>query len=201
MRKLEDAQVTPASPKLSGGEPASPRLPSPERRLTVSPLDMRQTHFASALRGFNKVEVTAFLEEASAGYENALRENERLRQQISSLEGALHHYRQLEDSLKSTLLSAQKVADDMRENARQEAARIVRDAEGRAELIVQKGVARVEDVQREIDSLRLKRREVQTNIEACVATLQHTSEFICEQEQRERDNRVIPHRPREVQSA
>jgi cell division initiation protein len=159
---------------------------------------MRQARFGSAMRGFDKVEVTAFLEEASGDYENALRENERLRHQIAALEAALIHFRELEGSLKSTLITAQKVADDMRENAHQEAARIIRDAEGRADLITQKALARVEDVQREIDNLRLKRREVQTNIEACVSTLQHTSEFIREQEQRERENRVVPHRPREV---
>ncbi len=63
-------------------------------------------------------------------------------------------------------MSAQKVADDMRETAQQEAARLVREAEGRAELLMQKAQARVEDVEREIDGLKLKRREAETNIEA-----------------------------------
>jgi cell division initiation protein len=189
------------NPEDTHAQLASPKLPSPERHLTISPLDMRQARFGAAMRGFDKTEVAAFLEEASGDYEHALRENERLRQQIAALEAGLNQYRELEGSLKTTLMSAQKVADDMRENAHQEAARIIREAEGRADLIMQKALARVEDVQREIDGLRLKRREVQTNIEACVSTLQHTSDFIREQEQRERENRVVPHRPREVASA
>lgn len=161
------------------------RLPSPERHDTVTAIDMRQARFASAMRGFDKAEVTTFLEEAASSYEQTLRENERLRQQISTLEASLTQYRDLEGSLKNTLMSAQKVADDMRENARQEAARIIREAEGRAALLTDQARARVEDVQREIDGLRLKRREVQTNIDSCVSALQSTLTFVREQELRE----------------
>jgi cell division initiation protein len=166
------------------------------RSAGVTPIDMRQARFATAMRGFDKAEVSAFLEEAAADYENALRENDRLRQQIAGLDAAMTQYRELEGSLKTTLMSAQKVADDMRAGAQQEAARLVREAEGQVELMMQRAQARVEDVMREIDGLKLKRREVETNVEACVSALQNTLDYIREQEQRERENRVVPHRPR-----
>ena len=171
------------------------RLPSPERHLTVSPIDMRQPRFGSAMRGFDRAEVTAFLQEAAADYEHALRENDRLRQDLARLEASLNQFRELEGSLKSTLMSAQKVADDMRENASQEAARIIREAEGRADLLLQKTQARVEDIEREVDGLRLKRREAQTSIEATISTLHNTLDFVREQERREREGKVLPHRP------
>lgn len=191
MLKPEDNQGAASMPK-----PGEGRLPLPERHVSVTPIDMRQARFGAAMRGFDKTEVTAFLEEAAANYEQVLRENERLRHQVTGLEALISQYRELEGSLKNTLMSAQKVADDMRENAQQESARIIRDAEGRADLMMQKAQARVEDAQREIDALKLKRREVQTNIEACVSALQHTLDFIGEQEQRERENRIVQHRPR-----
>ena len=177
------------------------RLPAPERHLTVTPIDMRQPNFATAMRGFNKLEVMSFLEEASTDYENALRENDRLRQDIVRLEASLNQFRELEGSLKTTLMSAQKVADDMRENASKDATRIVREAEGRAELLVQKAQAKQQDIEREIDGLRLKRREVETNIEASISSLHNTLDFIREQERRERENRVVPHRPHVVHTA
>src|SRR5688572_24177425 len=65
------------------------RLPSPDRHLAVSPLDMRQTKFSMSMRGFDRSEVTAFLLEAADGYEQALRENERLRMEIARLEASL----------------------------------------------------------------------------------------------------------------
>ena len=166
------------------------------RQGTVTPVEMRQARFGTAMRGFTKVEVTAFLEEAASDYESVLRENERLRHQIAGLEASITQYRELEGSLKTTLMSAQKVADDVRENAQQEAARLVREAQAQVELMMQKAQTRVEDVMRELDGLKLKRRDVQTSIEACVSALQGTLSFIREQEQRERDARVVPHRPR-----
>ena len=187
MLKTEDAQTTDAR-----------RLPSPERHLTVSPLDMRQPRFGTSMRGFDRTEVTAFLEEASTDYENALRENERLRGEIVRLEASLNQFRELEGSLKATLMSAQKVGDDMRLNATNEAARIVREAEGRADLLIEKAQGRLEDIEREIDGLRLKRREAEVSIEATISTLHNTLDFVREQERRERENKVVPHRPHVV---
>lgn len=174
--------------------PDARRLPVPERHVNVTPIDMRQARFASAMRGFDKTEVTSFLEEAASDYEHAMRENDRLRQQIAALEASLSQYRELEGGLKTTLVSAQKVAEDMRQNAQKEAARLVSEAEGRVELMMHKAQARVEEASRDIDALKLKRREVQTNIEACVSTLQSTLDFVREQDQRERDHRGVPPR-------
>ena len=171
------------------------RLPLPERNLSVSPLDLRQAKFNTTMRGYDRTEVTAFLLEAADGYDQALRENERLRHDVMRLEASISQYRELEGSLKSTLMSAQKVADDMRENASQEAARILRDAEGRADLLLQKAQARHEDVHREIDGLRMKRREAEANLESIIAALHNTIDFIREQEQREQQ-RVLAARPR-----
>jgi cell division initiation protein len=177
---------------------------SVERSLTVSPIDLRQRKFAGAMRGFDRQEVTTFLAEASVDYENALRENDRLRQEIVRLRASLNQFRELEGSLKSTLMSAQKVADDIHENAAQESKRIVSDAEARAELAMQKVQVKLEAAQREIDSLKLKRREVETSIEATISTLKSTLDFVREQDRRERDTRdtnVVPHRPHVVHSA
>ena len=101
-----------------------------------------------------------------------------------------------ERNLRNTLMTAQKLADDIREGAQQDAARIVREAEGRADLLLQKTQARLEDVQREIDGLKMKRREVETSIGALVSTLENTLQFVREQDAREREDRVLLHRPR-----
>jgi cell division initiation protein len=172
------------------------RLASPERHITITPLDMRQARFTTAIRGFDKTDVTTFLQEAAEGFDHALRENERLRMEIVRLDASLQQFRELEGSLKTTLMSAQKIADDMRENAQQEAARIIREAEGRAELTLQRTQAKTEDIEREIDGLRIKRREAETSLEATIAALHNTLDFIREQDRRERDDRVLPHRPK-----
>jgi cell division initiation protein len=169
------------------------RLPSPDRHSAPTPLDVRQAKFSTSMRGYERAEVNAFLLEAADGYEQVARENERLRQEVARLDASLTQYRELESALKGALMSAQKVSDDMKETASLDAARIVREAEGRAELITQKAQAALEDIQREIDGLRLKRRESEVALESIIAALHNTLEYVREQEQRE--TRIIPHRP------
>jgi cell division initiation protein len=172
------------------------RITSPERHISITPLDMRQARFTTAIRGFDKADVNTFLQEAAEGFDHAMRENERLRMEIVRLEASLNQFRELEGSLKTTLMSAQKIADDMRENAEKEAQRIVREAEGKAELLLQRTQARTEDIEREIDGLRIKRREAESNLEATISALHNTLEFIRDQDRREHEDRVVQHRPK-----
>jgi cell division initiation protein len=164
--------------------------------MNVSPLDLRQQRFGTVMRGFDKVEVTSFLMAVADDYEQALRETDRLRTDLARLEGIVSQHRENEKNLQNTLVTAQKLADDIKANAEEEARRIVRDAQSRSELLLQKTEARLEDIQREIDGLKLKRRDVETTIESTIQTLKNTLEFVKEQESREREDKILMHRPR-----
>jgi cell division initiation protein len=186
-------------PALSSREPQADKRASPagERsRMNVSPLDLRQQRFRSAFRGFDKVEVASFLAAVADDYEQALRETDRLRQDVTKMEAALNEHRELEANLKATMVTAQRLADDIRTQADLEAKRIVREAEGRSDLLLEKTQGRLEDIQRGIDGLKLKRKDVETTIEATIQSLRNTLEFVREQEAHERDERVLLHRPR-----
>jgi cell division initiation protein len=169
--------------------------------MKVTPLDLRQQRFNTVMRGYDRSEVNAFLAEAADEYEIALRDNERLRQELSKLEAVLKEHRGQEINLRNTLLTAQKLADDIKETANQEAARIMREAEGRADLLLQKSQARLEDVQREIDGLRMKRREVETSLEGIIGTINHTIAYVREQDAAHREEKILLHRPRQTDGA
>jgi cell division initiation protein len=164
--------------------------------MNVSPLDLRQQKFSTTMRGFDKVEVTSLLMAVADDYEQALREADRLRQDLARLEGIVSQHRENEKSLQNTLMTAQKLADDIRGNAEEEARRIVRDAQSRSELLLEKTQSRLEDVQREIDGLKLKRREVETSIESTIQTLKNTLDYVREQDAREREDKIRFLRPR-----
>jgi len=164
--------------------------------MNVSPLDLRQQRFRSAFRGFDKVEVASFLAAVADDYEQALRETDRLRQDVSRMEAALNEHRELEQNLRATMTTAQRLADDIKIQADQEAKRIVREAEGRSDLLLEKTQSRLEDIQRGIDGLKLKRKDVEATIEATIQSLRNTLEFVRDQEAQERDERVLLHRPR-----
>jgi cell division initiation protein len=168
--------------------------------MNVTPLDLRQQQFRTSMRGFDKDEVTAFLAEAADDYAEAIREADRLRQEVTRLEGLVNEHREHERNLRNTLMTAQRLADEISDNAHKQAATIIKDAESRASLILEKAQARYEDVQREIDGLRLKRREVENSVEAVIASLKNTLDFVREQDARDRDEKILLHRPRPAES-
>ena len=164
--------------------------------MKVTPLDLRQLRFKTVMRGYDRGEVQAFMLEVADDYENALREVDKLRTDVTKLDAVLAEHRGQERNLRNTLLTAQKHADDIREHAQTEAGLIVREAEGQRDLLLQKAQGRLEDVQREIDALRHKRREVENDIEALAKHLTSTLEFIRDQDARSQSERVLLHRPR-----
>jgi len=168
--------------------------------MKVTPLDLRQQKFKTVMRGFDRAEVESFLAETADDYETALREADRLRDDLARVQSSLEEHREGERNLRNTLLTAQKLADEIRLNAESEGKRLVREAEGRADLLQQKTQSRVEEVQREIDGLRLKRRDVESSLEGTIAALRNALEFVHEQDVKEREDKVLLHRPRTVET-
>ena len=168
--------------------------------MKVTPLDLRQQQFRITMRGFDRDEVTAFLAEAADDYAEAIREAERLRHEVARLEGLVNEHREHERNLRNTLMTAQRLADEISDNAHKQSATIVKDAESRASLIIERAQARYEDVQREIDGLRLKRREVEHSVESVIASLKNTIDFVREQDARDREEKILLHRPRQADS-
>jgi len=168
--------------------------------MKVTPLDLRQQRFNTVMRGYDRGEVNAFLAEAAEDYETAVRENDRLRQELAKVEAVLKEHRGQEINLRNTLMTAQKLADDIREGATQDGARIMREAESRSDLLLHKSQARLEDVQREIDGLRMKRREVETSLEGIISIINNTIAFVREQDAVHRDDKILLHRPRQPEA-
>jgi cell division initiation protein len=140
--------------------------------------------------------VDALLNEVADDYEQALRESDRLRQDVQRLEATVAENREHERNLRNTLLTAQRLADEIREHAETDARRMVEQAESRADLVFQQAQVRVEEVQREIDELKMRRREVETSLQSIIATVRNALEFVREQEQKEREDKILLHRPR-----
>lgn len=166
--------------------------------MKVTPLDLRQQRFKAAVRGYDRTEVSTFLAAVADDYEHALRETDRLHQELVRMEALLAEHREHERNLRNTLLTAQRLAEEIRENAEQEGRRLVREAEGRSDLLLQKAQARLEDIQREIDGLKLKRRDAETGLESTISALKNTLDFVREQDAREREEKILIHRPRQI---
>ncbi len=164
-----------APPLTQGSVPAA-------RVMRIAPMDLRQPRFRTAMRGYDKTEVVAFLTEAAEDYESALRELDRLRHDLTRSEVLLAEHREREGTLRNTLVTAQKLADDVKAAAQNEAQLIVREAQGRADLLVQQAQGRVEGVERSVTELRLRRRDAEGALENTIQALHRALEFIRDQD-------------------
>ena len=99
-------------------------------------------------------------------------------------------------NLRSTQTTTEKLADAIKRHADQEAGRLVREAAGRADFLHERLCARLDDVQRDIDALRLQRTDVQTSIEATIQALRGTVADVSRHETQEREDKILRHRPR-----
>src|SRR4030095_434860 len=166
-----------------------------------SPMDMRQHRFRTEFNGYNKTEVVALLTEAADDYEHALREIDRMRSDLARMEALLGEHREREANLRNTLLTAQRLADEVKAAAQAEAKLIVREAQGRADLLLQKAQVRLEEVERDINEMKLRRRDTEGSLEASIQALYRALEFIRDQDQQRAEDKVLLHRPRQSEAA
>jgi cell division initiation protein len=125
----------------------------------MSPLDVRKQEFRRVLRGFDTDEVHAFLETVADELESVLTDNQQLRTEVGDLDEKVTEYRNLEQSLRETLLTAERVMNEARQNARKEAELILREAVGQAQEQAGELSSKVENLKLELRDLRADRDE------------------------------------------
>ncbi len=95
----------------------------------LTPLDIENKKFQKQMmNGYNVDEVDDFLDEITVDYEKLYKENSELRSEIDRSKGDLEKYRNIEQTLQNTLVMAQKAADDIKNNAQDEADNIIKSA-------------------------------------------------------------------------
>jgi len=168
----------------------------PSRIVRHMPAELRQRRFSTAFRGFDRAEVLMFLTELADDFEQALHEIYGLEREVDRVDELLVEHREREQTLRNTLLTAQRMADDIRTTAEKEGREIVRDAEARADLLIQKAETRLGDIDREIELLRARRRETEAEVESSITSLQQTLDGIRAPQTQGRDDRIRVLRPR-----
>ncbi len=125
--------------------------------IKVTPLDIQQKRFHVAFRGYERTEVEMFLDLVRDEMEVLVREMTELREFRQSYDQRLRELNDKEDTVKNTMLMTQKLMEDQKDNARREAALIIKDAEIRSHQIV--GNSQQEKVRLESEIQELKRRK------------------------------------------
>ena len=125
--------------------------------MKITPLDIQQMVFKVNFRGYDKEEVNRFLEELAQTVEALNRDHAVQREKIIFLEQQLAELKRTEATLSNTLLSAQSLAEDVKQNAHREADLVIKEAELKAGELIRQARVELTDTQRDLSSLQKQR--------------------------------------------
>ncbi|MBI9078426.1 MAG: DivIVA domain-containing protein [Pseudodesulfovibrio sp.] len=131
--------------------------------MTVSKIDLLNKQFSRRMFGYSRMEVDQFMLELAEVLGDAADSQKDMRKKIKRLERSVKEYRQRDEMLRDTLMSTQKMVDDLKVTASKEAQFIIDEARSKADVTVQKGHNRLAQVHEEIETL--KRQRIQFEIQ------------------------------------
>jgi len=140
--------------------------------MRITPVDIRQQQFTTRFRGFDQQEVDTFLEDVADDYENLLKENGLLKEQLAVHEERSRGMVEHEKLLKDTLVTTQRIAEEMKENGKREAQLAVREAEVQAEKVLEAARTAEAKIRTEIWNLKKTRRQLMETLMSTVETYQ-----------------------------
>ncbi|MGB9711313.1 MAG: DivIVA domain-containing protein [Thermodesulfovibrio sp.] len=150
--------------------------------MRITPLDIQQKQFKVKFRGFDMDEVYSFLELIREELEELLKENSMLKEKVVILENQLEEYRKIEQSIRDTLMTAQKLVEDYKANAKKEAELIIKEAELKAENIIKEAQEKVVKIHEDIVDLKGIRRHFKEEIKRLIESHLRMLEFDKERE-------------------
>ena len=151
----------------------------------LTPLDIQKQTFVKAMRGYSPDEVRAYLHLVAEEIESLLKDVERLSRENAVMREQIGENSEREMILKETLLSAQRVSEEVITNGRKEAEIIVKDAELLSERIVSQAMSRMADLEKAIQDLKIERKAVRNKLASTIDTFQQMVIMDAEQEANE----------------
>ena len=122
----------------------------------ISPKDIKKTDFKKIFRGYDPIEVDAFLETVSIRYERIFEENHSLNDKLKVLIADIDVYKENETTLQKAIVKAQDLAEEILGNAKKRAENIVRESELNAQKILQDNERDIMSKKQELEELKLR---------------------------------------------
>lgn len=136
----------------------------------ITPIEIRQQTFNREFRGYDRVEVDAFLNEVSKVLEKQLEINRALKEELEKVQASYNTLKEVENMLHKTLIQAEQSSKTTLENARQKAELRIREAEARAREIMQEGIESRNRAEREIGELENRKDELLMQMQVFLKT-------------------------------
>jgi len=127
-------------------------------------VEIRHIKLRRSLRGYNRAAVDELLEDIVESFEQVWRERADLADKIERVEEDLVRYRELETLLRTTLVSAERASQELKEQARRETEVMLEEAHAEARRIRREAVA-------DLERMRTESRRIRSLLGAALATL------------------------------
>ena len=122
--------------------------------MALTPVEIRHIKPSRSLLGYDRKVVDELLEDVVESFEQVWRERADLADKVERLDGDLVRYRELETLLRTTLVSAERASQEVREQARREAGVMLEEAHAEARRVRREAVADLERMRTEAARIR-----------------------------------------------
>ena len=130
--------------------------------MPLTPVEVRHLELRRRFFGYRRSSVDNAIDEIATSFEEVWRERAELGERVHTLEGEVARHVELETLLRSTLVSAERAAQDMREQARRESDLIVQEASAEGRRLLRDAIA-------EKERLLAETRQIRTSLQAALA--------------------------------
>ena len=134
--------------------------------MALTPVEIRHVKLGRGVLGYRRGGVDRLLEEVVASFEDVWRDRADLADRVEQLEADLVRYRELESLLRATLVTAERTAGELADQARREADLILGEAHAEARAILRRASAENERLRADSGRVRALLHAALTSLEA-----------------------------------
>jgi cell division initiation protein len=137
--------------------------------MTITPVELHHIRLKRSLFGYRRGPVDRLLDEIEQSFEQTWRERAEFADRIEQLQTELSRHRDLESLLRTTLVSAEKSAHELKAHAKREADLVLEEAHAEARSVTM-------DARAERERLVAEARKVRALLEAALDAAEDASD-------------------------
>jgi cell division initiation protein len=132
--------------------------------MAITPVEIRHLKPSTGFMGYKRGMTDRLFEEIAVSFEDVWRERADLADKVEQLEADLVRFRELETLLRTTLVSAERAGNEMKEQARREADLILTEARAEVRAVQRNAIA-------ENERLIVESRRLRAQLRAALETI------------------------------
>ncbi|MDH3360194.1 MAG: DivIVA domain-containing protein [Desulfobulbaceae bacterium] len=138
--------------------------------MSLTPQDIQTQEFHVRFRGFDVEEVDGFLEKIADEFTTLIEQNNKLTEQVESLNQEMSEYQSKGKAFQHAILSAQQIVDELKEKSTAEAEEIINGAKNEAEEIIASANSELATLQAEIERLENLKNDSTTELQRVLSS-------------------------------